>query len=95
MAKTEVYSWRLSEELKSELEDAAKQEQQSVSALLERIVDEWLHTFRLARNGNEEEQKRLHRAAARSFGKLAGGDPARSEKVRRAVKKRLQDRRAR
>ncbi len=55
MAKTEVYSWRLSEELKGELEEAAKQEQQSVSGLLERIVDEWLHTFRVARNGNEEE----------------------------------------
>ncbi|GMR24572.1 MAG: hypothetical protein BMS9Abin37_3132 [Acidobacteriota bacterium] len=95
MAKTEVYSWRLSEELKGELEEAAKQERQSVSGLLERIVDEWLHTFRVGRNGNEEEQKRLHRAAARSFGKIAGGDPARSEKVRQAVTKRLTERRAR
>jgi len=40
--KTEVYSWRLSEELKSDLEREAYLRKVSVSSLLEMAVREWL-----------------------------------------------------
>jgi len=36
--KSEVYSWRLSAKMKSDLEAAARREDLSVSALLEQIV---------------------------------------------------------
>ncbi len=42
MSKTEVYSWRLSTELKTQLEAAARDEKTSVGAILERVVREWL-----------------------------------------------------
>ena len=36
--KTEVYSWRLSPDLKDDLEEAARRERVSVSRLLERMT---------------------------------------------------------
>lgn len=42
MSKSEVYSWRLTPELKAELEAAARAEKVSISDLLERMVQEWL-----------------------------------------------------
>lgn len=93
--KSEVYSWRLSSKMKSELEEAARRENESVSRLLARIVVTWLAEAR-SRNGDEhEEQRRLHAAAARTFGAIRGGNPRRSEQVRNAVGNRLATRRAR
>lgn len=40
----EVYSWRLSAKLKTELEAAARDEKASVDAILSRIVRAWLAT---------------------------------------------------
>jgi len=80
--KSEVYSWRLSAKMKSDLEAAARREDLSGSALLEQIVAAWIAESR-ARNGDDEqEQRRLHRAAARTFGSIRSGDPGRSERVR-------------
>lgn len=93
--KSEVYSWRLSSATKSSLEEVARREQATVAALLERIVTGWLSSHRLERNQEESEQRRLHAAAARTFGTIRGSNPSRSEQVRRTVRARLAKRHAR
>jgi len=87
MKKDEVYSWRLSAELKAALEREARREGVSIAALLERMAVEWLGTGRQQAGGDE--QARLHAAAARTFGTLAGGDPSRSREARSRIRRRL------
>jgi predicted transcriptional regulator len=94
MAKTEVYSWRLSSEIKGDLEEVARRKKLSVSRLLEHIVREWLEEYRNKSNDEADEQERLHRAAMRTFGKIRGGDPHRSERARQALRAKLARRRA-
>src|ERR1035441_6366169 len=70
--RTEVYSWRLSGELKSDLEREARLRKVPVSAVLETAVRDWL------KKGDtdiseDEAQRRLHTAAANSLGVLASG----------------------
>jgi hypothetical protein len=93
--KSEVYSWRLSPATKSSLEEAARREQATVAALLERIVTDWLSSHRLERSQEESEQRRLHAAAARTLGTIRGSNSSRSEQVRRTVRARLAKRHAR
>ena len=93
MSKTAVYSWRLSPDLKVAIEDAAKERRESTAAFLERIVRDWL--ARTSPREDEEEQRRLHAAAARVFGSIDGGDPDRSVNVRRDLRERLARRRER
>ena len=90
MNKTEVYSWRVSPELKVGLEDAARSEGTSVARLLDRIVTEWLAGFRDEEN-DDEEQRRIHAAAAKCFGKLRGGDPHLAEQASSRVRERLEE----
>ena len=95
MAKDEVYSWRVTREMKAPLEDAARRERASVSSLLERIVRSWLDAARRGGSQDAAEQRRLHRAAARLIGTLHGGNARRAEQVRQTVRGRLARRRAR
>lgn len=85
----------MSPALKSALEEKARQERATVSTLLERIVSEWFTAHRLESNGEEEEQQRLHAAAAQTFGMIHGADPNRSRQVRETVRTRLAKRHAR
>ncbi len=94
MKKTEVYSWRVATEVKAALEHEARREGRSVGGLLERIAMEWL-TARRRVTDSDDEQARLHRLVAKTFGTLAGGDPDRSATVRIAVRRRLTTRRGR
>ncbi|MDH3604952.1 MAG: hypothetical protein OEU26_35560 [Candidatus Tectomicrobia bacterium] len=81
MKKTEVYSWRVSPELKTALEDAARVEGMSVALLLDRIVTAWLAGA--SADGDEEDvQQRLYIAAERAIGTIHGGDPRRAEHAR-------------
>lgn len=85
--KSEVYSWRLSPELKASLEEAARRNGRSISQLLEQIV-----TARLgeARDGSDaEEQRRLHEKARRFAGSFSGRDPGRAATARLRVRERL------
>ncbi len=93
MSKSEVYSWRISPELKSALEDAARAERMSISKLLDGIVGAWLENADSNRD-QESLQQRLHAAAAKTLGKIHGGDPHRAERARDRVRKRLTKRRA-
>ncbi len=84
--KTEVYSWRIAPEVKSDLEREARLRGVSVSAILDRAVRDWLN--KSGSLDGEEEQARIHAAAAKCFGALAGS-PSRSENVRKLVRERL------
>ena len=88
MAKSEVFSWRVSPDLKAALERRARQEGRSVSGLLDRVVQDWL------RNGksdadDEAEQARLHREAAKHFGTILRNIPSHGEAARQAIRERL------
>jgi hypothetical protein len=91
--KTEVYSWRVSTEIKTGLERAARSRKVSLSAVLDLAAREWL--TRTGSEGDEETQRKLHKAASESFGVLESGDPNRSETARDAVRKRLRRRNGR
>lgn len=82
MSKTEVYSWRVSPELKERLEDAARAEDMSLAGLLEQISLEWLEDHAQV---DEEEQRRLHEAAQACFGMLVGGDRLMAEQASQRV----------
>ena len=87
--KTEVYSWRVSRDLKMALEAAALDEGISVAKLLERIAREWLDQRAAARVEDELEQERLRASAMRFVGILRSGDPDLAEKASERVRERL------
>ena len=92
--KTEVYSWRVSPDLKSSLEREARRRKVSVSKVLEMAARNWLENGTVG-NDDEELQLRLHQAASKCLGAFAGGNPGRSEDARRAVRERLRRNRER
>jgi predicted transcriptional regulator len=92
--KTQVYSWRLSAEVKTDLEREARVRRMPVSAILEAAVRDWLK--KAQDNGTEEEtQRQLHAAAGRCLGVLESGDPGRSERARETLRELLRRRHAR
>jgi hypothetical protein len=91
--RSEVYSWRLSTELKSELEREARLRKMPVSAVLETAVRSLLKGD--TDDKSEETQRRLHQAAANCFGVVAGGNSRRAETARDAIRERLKRRHAR
>lgn len=91
MAKSEVYSWRLTRDLKVALEEAARRDGVSLSALLERIASEWLAEDGTAID-DATEQERRHKKAAGWIGTVSGGDPTRSIRAQDHVRKRLKKR---
>jgi hypothetical protein len=86
--KTEVYSWRVSPDVKTELEREARRRKISLSAALDLAAREWLLKTSSA-NEDDEGQYRLKKAASRWLGALASGDAQRSEKVSQTVRRRL------
>jgi hypothetical protein len=86
--KTEVYSWRVSTDIKTGLEREARRQKLSLAAVLDLAAQEWLKKS-ASGVSDDEEQHRLQRAAAKSFGSFAGGDPLRSENAGRIVRERL------
>jgi hypothetical protein len=86
--KTEVYSWRLSTDVKTELEREARRRNISLSAALDLAACEWLRK-RSAENNRDEEQTRLQKAASKCFGAFEGGSANRAENARGEVRRRL------
>jgi len=87
--ETEVYSWRVSPELKMSLEREAQRRNTSLSALLDQAARDLLGKDEPG--NDDEEQCRLHEAAAKCFGSWSGDDPRGSEKVRETVRQRLRE----
>ena len=92
--KTEVYSWRLSGELSSDLEREARLRKVSVSSVLETAVRDWLRKSN-ADVPDDQAQRKLHTAVASCLGVLAGLNSRRAETAREVVRKRLRRRYAR
>jgi predicted transcriptional regulator len=92
--RTEVYSWRLSAELKSDLEREARLKNVSTSAILEMAVRDWLRNGR-ADTADDGVQQKLQAEVANSVGVLAGRNPRRAETAREAIRKQLGKRHAR
>jgi len=90
--KTEVYSWRVSPDLKAELEREARRRKISLSALLDLAAQEWLSK---PASDDVDEQHRLHRAAAAAVGTIATDETKRSENTGPAVRRLLRRRYAR
>lgn len=87
--KTEVYSWRLSPRLKTDLEEAARAERKSVAELLEQIARDWLERSS-SRSGDEDDrQQHLRDAAMKFVGTIQGDDPGRAENARAEVRARI------
>jgi hypothetical protein len=80
LARTEVFRWRVSVELKSRLECEARRRKISMSAALDLAARGWLKIGRDQRG--EEQQRQIHEAAAKYIGAFVGGDPQRSENAR-------------
>lgn len=94
--KTEVYSWRLSGELKSDLEREARLRKVPVSAVLETAVRDWLELKKGETDASEDDaQRRLHTAAADCLGAIASGKPRRAETARAVLRERLKRRHVR
>ena len=69
--KSEVYSWRLPMQLKSELEREARKRKVSMASMIETAVRDWLKN---SRDPNEEaEQRRLHKELEKSIGCFSSG----------------------
>jgi len=92
--KSEVYSWRVSPELKTGQGREARRRKISVSAALDLAAREWLMSNGAANEGDDE-QRCLHQAASRCLGALNGGDTYRSENARKAIRQRLRQRHGR
>jgi hypothetical protein len=87
--KSEVYSWRIRPALRDELEAAARDGKLSLSAMLERIAEDWLKTHR----GPEDaaEQRRLRAALMACAGTIKGdGISATNARVREVIVERLE-----
>ena len=89
MAKTEVYSWRLSPQRKAALEAAARQRKKSLARLLDEITAEWLAYGRKREGDDEERQRQLHAATMEFVGALHGGRPDRSQSARQDLRSSL------
>lgn len=88
--KSEVYSWRVSSEMKADLERLARLRRTSVSSILDVAVRDWLKKG--ASPADDRVQARIRRAAEKCFGTISGRNPKRSRMVRELVRKRLQER---
>jgi len=90
--KSHVYSWRLSRELKSELERAARLRRASLSAVLEQAAREWLKQNAAELGDDAETQRKLHAAVEPYIGSIRGlGGPFTADRVRDAVRRRLRE----
>ena len=93
--KTAVYSWRLSDELKSNLERHARFRRVPVSTILEDAARDWLERAGQSDEDDQETQHRLHAAAEKCMGVVESAYPGGSERVRELVRDRVRRRIAR
>ena len=95
MANTDVYSWRVSSDLKSALEQQARREGKSVARVLDHVMRQWLQAAGTGARDDQSRQQRLHQEAAKFFGAIGGDNPRRSEQVRELMRKGLKQRHGR
>lgn len=89
MQRSTVSSWKLSSGLESELEEAARDRQQSVAELLEEIARDWLERHREREVAAAAQQEEIRAAAMKVVGAIKGGDPDRAQNSRSEIRARL------
>src|SRR5882672_10010182 len=87
--KTEVYSWRLSADRKAELEQEARLEGTSLSALLDRVTADWLSHRRNGHSNDDAEQAALHKRVMKTVGTIRSGDPTLASRAREVIQERI------
>jgi hypothetical protein len=93
IGKGEVYRWRLGAELKRELEAAARDEDASVDAILERVVRDWLanRPRQLSEEEDADDQRRLRERLMKVVGSVPIGlGPYTNERVREIMGEQLE-----
>jgi|SRR6476646_11410928 hypothetical protein len=91
MSKSEVYSWRLTPELKMQLEAAARDEKASIGIILDRVVREWLAKRPLSEGDDAEQQRQLRERAMKAVGTVSIGlGPYTNERVREVMGEQLE-----
>ena len=91
MPKSEVYSWRVSPELKDRLMRVAQTRKLSLADLLDEISLAYLRTYEDP--DDEARQRALQAALAPCLGTVEGDDPNRSRRAGAQVQRKLRDRR--
>jgi translation initiation factor 2B subunit (eIF-2B alpha/beta/delta family) len=86
--KDKVYSWRLNEDLKLALEDAARRENKSVSSLLEGIVSDWL-SGHSANDDDQQIQQQLQKSALECAGSIREADRDLAERASSRIQEKL------
>ncbi len=71
--KTEVYSWRLDANFKTELEAEARRRKKSFGALLDEFAHEGMRKARSRRKDDQAEQARLHALVEKFIGTVPLG----------------------
>jgi len=90
-SKSEVYSWRLTPELKMQLEAAARDEKASIGIILDRVVREWLAKRPLSEGDDAEQQRQLRERAMKVVGTVSIGlGPYTNERVREVMGEQLE-----
>jgi ribbon-helix-helix CopG family protein len=89
--KTEVYRWRMSGKMKTELEREARRRGVSISTILETAAREWLRRNPVT-VAKAKTQAELHAEAEKYFGVLSGIGSATADKVRETVRRRVRER---
>jgi hypothetical protein len=87
--KTEVYTLRMSRDLKEALEAEARREKVSIAALLDRGARQLLQKDSAQSTSDDAEHRRLHAQARKSIGVIAGVNPLRAESARSLIRDRL------
>jgi predicted DNA-binding protein len=82
--KSEVYSWRLTPEMKMRLESEARRSGKSLAEVLEQISANWLDE----RTGgyDDEMEVRLRKQVIATVGTIRGGDPHRASRSKELVR---------
>lgn len=87
--KTEVYSWRLSADRKAALEEEARREGTTISALLERVTADWLAHRRNGHSTDAAEQAALRKRVMKTVGTIRSGDPTLASRAREVIRERI------
>jgi hypothetical protein len=91
LSKSEVYSWRLTRELKIQLEAAARDEKTSIGTVLDRVVREWLAKRTFSEEDDAEQQRRLRERAMKAVGTASIGlGPYTNARVREVMGEQLE-----
>jgi len=86
--KTKIYSLRMSNAVRADLERVARRRKLKVSQVIHTAIHEWLEQN--LRNGTDgREQHRLHAIANRLVGSFSSGNRHGSTRVRETVRARL------